>query len=53
MRLILARYPKEMILKDIEHVEYFLQTIMSDASEEARRSAWLAWVEYEWAFPFR
>ena len=24
MRLILARYPKEMILKDIEHVEYFL-----------------------------
>lgn len=39
MRLILARYRKEMILKDIEHVEYFLQTIMSDASEEARRSA--------------
>lgn len=24
MRLILARYPKELILKDIEHVEYFL-----------------------------
>lgn len=53
LRLILARYPKEALLKDIDHIEYFLQTTLIDASEEARRSARLAWYEYERAFPFR
>lgn len=53
MRLILARYPKETILKDIELVESFLQSVLTDANEECWRQARLAWFEFEKCFEFR
>ena len=37
MRLILARYSKEILLREIDHIELFLQNVLGDANEEARR----------------
>jgi len=39
MKLILARFPKETLLKEIDHLEFFMQSVLGDANEEARRQA--------------
>lgn len=53
LQLILARFPKEVMLKEIEHIETFLEKTLGDASEEARREARHAWFEFERSFPLR